>query len=165
MAYSMKKGYQLPNEGNHEATICGVEILEDEVITVKGKKKTSDIIQVDFQTENGKARGRYFPLLVEESPLGKVVMAINEGEIPEEIDNVEQFLMNQDLIIEVKHNKSKETGRIFANVVNAYPLEEYEEEEFDLDTDDDLEDGYPDDDIDIDFEDSYDEEEMDFDED
>ncbi|WP_433744940.1 hypothetical protein [Falsibacillus pallidus] len=154
MAYSMKKGYQIPDEGNQEAVICGVVILEDQLVTVKGQKKTSDIIQVEYQTDTGKAKGRYFPLMVEESPLGQVVSAVNGGEIPDEIDDVEAFLMNRELIIEVKHNKSKETGRLFANAANAYPLEEYEDEEddeeYDLDLDEDIEDEHSED-LDIDF--------------
>ena len=156
MAYSIKKGYQLANEGLQESNISSVEILIGQVVTVKNKKTTSDIIQIDYQTKSGKARGRYFPSMVEESPLGQVVLAIN-GEIPDIIEDLEEFLMNEKLIIEVKHNKSKSTERMFANVVNTYPLERYDEEEeeeyeeeYDLETDEDLEEGNPDDDLEID---------------
>lgn len=170
MAYSIKKGYQLANEGIQESTISGVEILIDQVVTVKRKKKTSDIIQVDYKTKSGMVRGRYFPLLVEESPLGQVVLAIN-GEIPDDIDDVEEFLMNEKLIIEVKHNKSKSTERMFANAVNAYPLERYGEEEeeeyedeYDLETDEDLEEGDLDEDLEIDdLSNEIDEDNMDWD--
>ena len=172
MAYSIKKGYQLANEGLQESTITGVEILYKQVITIKNKKKTSDIIQVDYKTKSGMVRGRYFPLLVEESPLGQVVRAIN-GEIPDDIDDVEEFLMNEKLIIEVKHNKSNTTGRLFANAVNAFPIERYEEEdkeyeeeyeeEYDLDTDEDLEEGEPEDDLDIELNDEIDLDNMDWD--
>lgn len=47
------------------------------------------------------------------------------GEVPEPADT--DVLINKECVVEIKHNISKNTGAIFANIVNTYALSEIDE--------------------------------------
>ena len=127
-----------------------MEPLKDEKVYIKGKEELRDIIQINFKTLSGNVRGRYFPYINDDSPLGKLIIAIH-GKVPDEIEDIAEYLINEEVVIEVKHNKSN-NGKTYANAGDSYPIEteedidgsdfskdldeiEEEEEEIDIDLD------------------------------
>ncbi|MCM3625117.1 hypothetical protein M4D70_23115 [Brevibacillus borstelensis] len=153
------KGYPHHPECTTGASISAMDYLEKFKVFVKGKERYEDVVEIEYKTKHGTLRRRYFPVMEEDTELGKVVKAINNGLIPERINNPVAFFVGKEIMIEVKHNKSKETGRTFANVVSVFPLEE------DVDSDEEYDDEYDDDDTDDYDDDSDDDNADDYDDD
>ena len=146
MAYAISKGYKIANEGLQDSIISKVEVLLKEKVKIKGKEAFRDIIQVVFRTSSGNAQRRYYLYINNDSPLAKLIMAIH-GEVPDNIVDIEDFLINEEVVIEVKHNISIQ-GKTFANVVDTFPMDE--EDEFNEDSNE-IEEEEEEIDIDLDF--------------
>ncbi|WP_183192771.1 hypothetical protein [Brevibacillus nitrificans] len=150
MTFALKKGYPVHPQGEFESVISGIWMEEDCEVEVKGKKKKSDLIMIEYKTEHGKLTQRYFPVMEEDTDLGKVVKTINNDKIPDEINDPEDFFEGKTIGIVVKHNKSSTSGRTFANVAEVYSMNDDGHEEMDQDEPDE-------DDDDLDLEDELDE--------
>lgn len=139
MSFQLIKGYPIHPQGLIVAEVAKIWMEKNCEVKIKEKKRISDLIWIEFATEFSKITQRYFPIMEEDTELGKVVKAITGGYIPDRIDDPEEFFVGKEVKIEVKHNKSRDTGRKFANVASVYPLEE-EDDESESDDDDDFSD-------------------------
>ncbi|WP_342404960.1 hypothetical protein [Brevibacillus sp. FSL K6-2834] len=137
MSFQLIKGYPIHPQGLIVAEVAKIWMEKNCEVKIKEKKRISDLIWIEFATEFSKITQRYFPIMEEDTELGKVVKAITGGYIPDRIDDPEEFFVGKEVKIEVKHNKSRDTGRKFANVASVYPLEEEDDES---DDDDDFSD-------------------------
>ncbi|MCM3081928.1 hypothetical protein [Brevibacillus invocatus] len=152
MTFTLTKGYPLHPQGKHDAVIQKVWMEENCDVEVKGKKKQSDLVMIEYITELGKLTQRYFPVMEEDTDLGEVVKAINNDEIPDEINDPEDFFEGKTIGIVVKHNKSNTSGRTFANVAEVYNLNDDDDEELDQEEVDLNESDEEDEDLDLDEE-------------
>lgn len=112
MAIKITRGYQLIPEGDYVARITGIELEPN----TSGDGK-ADILHVHFKISSGSDISKKVYLIMEEDTvLGEIVMAVNDGVIPDEIDDLEEFLVGKAVGIEVVHNTSKKTGKTYPNV-------------------------------------------------
>lgn len=166
MSFSLTKGYPLHPKGKYDAVIQKIWMERDCEVVVKGKKKKSDLVKIEYGTRCGEVVQNYLPVMDEETDLGLVVKSINGGIIPDHIKDAEKFFVGKKIGIEVKHHKSSKTGRTFANVVSVYSLDEedddQDEEAFD---EDELSDDTPDDEDEMSDDDSDDADDEDSDSD
>ncbi|MCC0566951.1 hypothetical protein [Brevibacillus borstelensis] len=169
MSFSLTKGYPLHPQGKYDAVIQKIWMERDCEVVVKGKKKKSDLVKIEYGTQSGEVSQNYLPVMDVETDLGLVVKSINGGIIPDHIKDAEKFFVGKKIGIDVKHNKSSKSGRTFANVVSVYPLDEEdddqdEDEDDSVDEDEMLDDDSDDaDDEDSDSDEPDDDEELDLD--
>lgn len=130
MTISIRRGYQIMQEGKQRVKISGLQELKDCEVAVDGKTVLTDIILTEFTNSQGKSAARCFPVMEEGTRLGRIVQAVNGGEIPDEIDDLEEFLVGRELTVMVTHNRSAKTGRLFANAEAVLPGEYEEERQF-----------------------------------
>lgn len=136
--FSIKKAHLLPQESWYNSRIVGLRELENVTVKTKDGEVEANLFEVSFDIIETIVKQRYFQSIDEGSKLGEVIKAINYDEIPDEINDLEAFLVGKELNIRIAHNVSKTTGRTFANPVEYCAIDAFDEE---LSCDEDLENG------------------------
>lgn len=150
---SITRGYKLTPEGLQPMTLEeGLEVKPEEKVNKDGVKvKTGkDILTIPFRAEDGSLILRDFYFVMDtDTELGELVEAAI-GEIPVEIDDLEELLVGKQVTVKVVHNPSKKTNKVFANIIAFYSLDyEDEEEELELEEADETETVMTEDDLDL----------------
>lgn len=144
MALRIKKGFNMPDEGQTIVTIEGELVRKNKMVTnyKTGVKRLADILTIPFRFKEGALIYKDFFFVMDEgTDLGELVKAVNDGEIPDEVEDLEELLIGQQVGVEVAHNTSEKTKKVFANIVKVFSVEALEEvEEAETDTSDEDED-------------------------
>ena len=127
MAISVNRIKTTTKEGRTTARIISMEVKYDYQTNFKGEPAVKDILEIKMKAKDGtNLTGKVILWLDDTSNLGKIVIAA-VGEIPDEIEDLEQLLEGKTIGVEVK-NKRK-NGKTYSNVVDFFPASEIVQED------------------------------------
>jgi len=124
---SIKMAADIPDEGWCYGLIKYLRELEDITVQTKQGRSIANLYQVTYGIGEASSIQRYFESINEGSAFGEVIKAVNDGYIPDQIDDLEELLIGKEICLRIAHNKSKITGMVFANPVEYAAIDAFDE--------------------------------------